>query len=67
MQQQQQRTTAAPLAGRNDSGRSRAGELLAAEMRGLSVNEIAERSERFRSLQAAQDMQDVVFGGGTDD
>ena len=67
VQQQQQRTTAAPLAGRNDSGRSRAGELLAAEMRGLSVNEIAERSERFRSLQAAQDMQDVVFGGGTDD
>ena len=63
-QQQQQSTGARPLAGRNDEGRSNADRLIKEELQNLSVNEIAERSERYRRLREAQDLQDVVFGGG---
>ena len=64
MQMQMQARGAAPLAGRADDGRTRVGELLSAELRNLSVNEIAERSERYQRLREAQDLQEVVFGGG---
>ena len=60
-QQQQQSTGARPLAGRNDEGRSNADRLIKEELQNLSVNEIAERSERYRRLREAQDLQDVVW------
>ena len=67
-QQQQQHASAKAKAkgvpGRSDDGSTITGKLLAAEMRNLSVSEIAERSERFKALKEAQDLQDVVFGGG---
>lgn len=63
-QMQQAVRGAVPFAGRADDGRTKMGEFLAAELRNLSVNEIAERSERYKALREAQDLQDVVFGGG---
>jgi hypothetical protein len=58
-----QRSSPAGVPGRSLDGTTRAGTLLADELRGLSVNEVAERSERYRRLREAQDLQDVVFGG----
>jgi hypothetical protein len=54
--------SATALPGRSDDGRTQASELLAAELRGLSVNEIAERSVRYQALKEAADLQDIVFG-----
>jgi hypothetical protein len=49
------------LPGRSDDGTSAAGFLLSEELKSLSVAEIEERSERYRALREAQDLQDVVF------
>jgi hypothetical protein len=54
----------AGLAGRSDDGRTQTAALLSAELQSLSALEIAERSERYKSLREASDLQDVVFGSG---
>ena len=68
MKQQQQAMVTKPGAkavpGRSDDGSTSTGKLIAEELRNLSVSEIAERSDRYKSLREAQDLQDVVFGGG---
>ena len=67
VQQQAQQVTSKPAAkalpGRSDDGSTQTGFLLSQELKSLSVAEIEERSDRYKRLREAQDLQDVVFGG----
>lgn len=67
VQQHAQQITSKPAAkalpGRSDDGSTQTGFLLSQELKSLSVAEIEERSERYKQLKEAQDLQDVVFGG----
>ena len=54
----------AGLPGRSDDGSTRTSALLAAELQSLGTTDVEERSERYRALREASDLQDVVFGGG---
>ena len=54
---------AAGLPGRSDDGSTRTAAFLASELRSLSTADVEERSERYRALREAADLQDVVFGG----
>ena len=56
--------SSAGLPGRSEDGSTRTSALLAAELRSLSTTDVEERSERYRALREASDLQDVVFGGG---
>jgi hypothetical protein len=56
--------SSAGLPGRSEDGSTRTSALLAAELQSLSTTDVEERSERYRALREASDLQDVVFGGG---